>query len=214
MLLADGTGGQAAIGTANFAGALEKVAQDLTTYYSLGYSPVHAEDGRYHEIEVRVKKKGLKVRHRQGYRSRTLETRLSDGTTAALLYGASVNPLRADIAFGTPETDGKGNYLLPVEVKIPIGEMTLLPTGQVHQARMRVAMAVQDRDGDTSPPSQEAFPVRVANDKVDQAKGDYFTYTAKLMMRGGLHQVAVGVTDEIGGTSSFLRRSVQLGQRQ
>lgn len=214
MVLADGTGGQAAIGTANFAGALEKVAQDLTTYYSLGYSPVHADDGRYHEIEVRVKKKGLKVRHRQGYRSRTLETRLSDGTTAALLYGASVNPLRADIAFGTPEADGKGNYLLPVEVKIPIGEMTLLPTGQVHQARMRVAMAVQDRDGDTSPPSQEAFPVRVANDKVDQAKGDYFTYTAKLMMRSGLHQVAVGVTDEIGGTSSFLRRSVRLGQRQ
>lgn len=213
MVLADGTGGQAAIGTANFAGALDKVAQDLTTYYSLGYNPVHAEDGRYHEIEVRVKEKGLKVRHRRGYRSRTLETRLSDGTTAALLYGASVNPLRADLDFGTPEADGKGNYLLPVEVRIPIGEMALLPTGQVHQARMRVAMAVQDRDGDTSPPSQEAFPVRVPNDKVDQAKGDYFTYTAKLMMRGGLHQVAVGVTDEIGGTSSFLRRSVRLGQR-
>jgi len=214
MVLADGTGGQATIGSANFAGALEKVAQDLTTYYSLGYSPVHAEDGRYHEIEVRVKRKGLKVRHRQGYRSRTLQTRLSDGTTAALLYGASVNPLRADVSFGRPEADGKGNYLLPVEVKIPIGEMALLPTGQVHQARMRVALAVQDRDGDTSPPSQEAFPVRVPNDKVDEAQEDYFIYTAKLMMRGGLHHVAVGVTDEIGGTSSFLRQVVQVGARR
>lgn len=211
QVLADGTGGQAAIGTANFAGALEKIAQDLTTYYSLGYSPVHAVDGRYHGIEVRVKRKGLNVRHREGYRSRTLETRLSDGTTAALLYGASMNPLRADVAFGRAEADGKGNYLVPVTVKIPIGEMALLPSGTEHQGRMRVALAVQDGDGDRSPPSQEPFTVRVPDAQIEQARGDYFTYTATLLMRRGIHHVAVGVSDEIAGTSSFLRQPVRVG---
>jgi VWFA-related protein len=210
-LLAEGTGGRAAIATANFAAALEDVAQDLTTYYSLGYSPSHAEDGRYHDIEVRVKKPGLEVRHRRGYRSQSIETRLADGTTAALLYGASTNPLDVELDFGRPEADGQGNYLVPVALKIPISSMALLPQGEEHQGRMRVALSVQDSDGDTSPPAQEPFVVSIPSAEMEQASGAYYTYTATLLMRRGVHLVAAGVSDEIGGTTSFLRLPVRVG---
>lgn len=210
-LLAEGTGGRATIATANFSDALRRVAQDLTTYYSLGYAPAHADDGRYHEIEVRVKRPGLAVRHREGYRSQSLEARLNDGTTAALLYGTSSNPLDADLVFGRPEPDGHGNFLVPVEVKIPISSMALLPRGEEHQGRMRVALSVLDADGDTSPPAQEPFLVSIPSAEMERAGDAFYTYTATLLMRGGSHLVAAGVSDEIGGTTSYLRQPVRVG---
>jgi VWFA-related protein len=210
-LLAEGTGGRATIATANFADALRRVAQDLTTYYSLGYAPAHADDGRYHQIEVRVKGPGLAVRHREGYRSQSLEARLNDGTVAALLYGTSSNPLDAGLAFGRPEPDGHGNFLVPVEVKIPIASMALLPRGEEHQGRMRVALSVLDADGDTSPPAQEPFTVSIPSAEMERAGDAFYTYTATLLMRGGSHLVAAGVSDEIGGTTSYLRQPVRVG---
>lgn len=210
-VLAEGTGGRATLATANFGDALEKIAQDLTTYYSLGYASPHLSDGRYHEIEVKVKKPGVQVRHRQGYRAKTPETRLADGTSAALLYGASVNPLSVDLAFGTPQPNGDGLYLVPIQVRIPIASMALLPRGEEHQGQMRVAVAVKDDMGDTSPPSQEPFSVRVPDAELEQAQERYYTYSANLLMERGRHQVAVGVTDEVAGSSSFVHSAVRVG---
>jgi len=208
--MAEGTGGQSVLGTANYGDALERIATDLTTYYSLGYSPLHAEDGRYHDIEVRLKKKGLNVRYRQGYRSKTVQSRLDDGTMAALLYDASVNPLHVKLVFGKAEPDGRGNYLLPVEVRIPLAEVALLPRGTELRGQMRVSLSVMDSDGDTSPPAQNAFPIVVQEDELKE-EGRHYTYAAQLLMRSGTHQVGIGVVDEIGGESSFLSRPVKVG---
>lgn len=212
QIMADGTGGQAVIGTANFSDALERVGTDFSHYYSLGYTPTHADDGRYHDVEVRVKgRRDLEVRHREGYRTKSMETRLNDGTVAALLYEASVNPMDVRLDFGRPEPDDRGNYLVPVEVKIPIGEMALLPRGTEHQGRMRVSLSVMDDDGDTSPPSQTPFSVVVPDGELEEARGTHYTYTAQLLMRRGVHQVAAGVVDEIAGSTSFVRRAVRVG---
>ena len=67
------------------------VAGDFKTYYSLGYSPVHSGDGRYHKIDVRTKRKDLVVRHREGYRDKTTEAKMSDGVISALFYDAESN---------------------------------------------------------------------------------------------------------------------------
>lgn len=211
LMLADGTGGQATIGSSNFAGALDKIAHDLTTYYSLGYQPTHLDDGRYHSIEVRVKRPGLKVRHREGYRAKTAETRLSDGTLAALLYQASSNPLGVRVEVGRAEASDNGRYLVPVEVKIPLSRIVLLPQGTEHQGRLRVSVSVMDGDGDTSPPAQTPFPVSVPASEVESIDGRYYTYSAQLLMRPGSHQVAVGVSDDIAGESSFVHRPVRVG---
>lgn len=52
----------------NFAKALSIVASDSTSYYVLGYRPSNPTvDGRFRKIEVRVQRKGVKVRARKGY---------------------------------------------------------------------------------------------------------------------------------------------------
>lgn len=67
-ILAVETGGFVVRNTNDFAGALERIAADTSTYYVLGYSPENTTlDGRFRKIEVRVKWRGMRVRARKGY---------------------------------------------------------------------------------------------------------------------------------------------------
>ena len=69
-LLAEGTGGFAAVDTNSFTEAFERIVAANSRYYLLGYAPpAHPRDGRFHRIEVRVKRPGLTVTARRGYPS-------------------------------------------------------------------------------------------------------------------------------------------------
>ena len=103
QLLAEKTGGVAIINTNVITPRLDRIARDFNTYYSLGYTPPHYGDGRYYKIEVKVKsRKNLQVRHREGYRDKSTESRMNDGTLAALNFPFEENPLNVALEFGQP----------------------------------------------------------------------------------------------------------------
>ena len=211
MMMASDTGGLATLGTNNLAGGLDAMTADFRTYYSLGYSSANSGDGRYHDIEVKVKKKGLEVRHRTGYRDKTAETHLSEGTLAALLFGIDSNPMGIELLFSQARYDDEHNYLLPIEVRVPLGKTTLIPASDVYQGRLRFSVAVIDEDGQMSPVEQTPVPITVPGDQIEVARTQYYVYTAELRMRRGLQKVAVGVRDVLGSESSYTRRPVRIG---
>lgn len=66
--LAVDTGGRVIFNTNNIGHALDEVAADTNVYYVLGYQPANLRhDGKYREIEVRVKRSRVTVRARKGY---------------------------------------------------------------------------------------------------------------------------------------------------
>jgi VWFA-related protein len=67
-LLAEQTDGEAIVNQNNFTRGLRQMLYDASSYYLLGYnSSLEATDGEFHEIEVRLKRPGLRVRAREGY---------------------------------------------------------------------------------------------------------------------------------------------------
>jgi VWFA-related protein len=73
-ILADMTDGAFVINTNNIDSALRRIADDLSSYYLMGYYTTNARlDGRFRSITVRVKRPGVTVRARKGYRSYTKE---------------------------------------------------------------------------------------------------------------------------------------------
>jgi VWFA-related protein len=67
-VLSDETGGFAAVNSNDFAGAFNRIRDENSNYYLLGYYPANdRRDGRFRKIEVRVTKPGLRVRARKGY---------------------------------------------------------------------------------------------------------------------------------------------------
>ncbi|HEX8353220.1 MAG TPA: VWA domain-containing protein [Pyrinomonadaceae bacterium] len=64
--LAEATGGVAVVNTNNFAEGLRRV-MDRSSYYLLAYKPSEAFDGKFHRLQVKVRRPGAKVHTRVGY---------------------------------------------------------------------------------------------------------------------------------------------------
>jgi VWFA-related protein len=211
QMMAEKTGGMAVINTNVVMPQLERIASDFNSYYSLGYTPTHYGDGRYHKIEVKVKRKGLNVRHREGYRDKNTESRMSDGTLAALRFPFENNPLGINLELGTPTRRSDGYYLQPVLVKIPIGKLVLVPRASTHEGRVRLFIAAVDTEGNTSEVQQVPLPISIPLADLAVATGKDYVYTVSLLMRGGDQKVAVGVRDDVAAESSFVSRAVRVG---
>ncbi|MCP4201423.1 MAG: VWA domain-containing protein [bacterium] len=209
--MAHDTGGLFALNTNNFDGAFDKIGQDFRNYYSLGYAPVHAVPGRYHEIEVKVRRKGLEVRHRAGYRDKSPEVRMNEGTLAALLHGIEKNPLGIRFETGRSQPSGTARYLVPLLVRIPLGQIALIPQGDTHRGAVRVSVAVMNEDRTMSPVSQTPVPINIPNTDVETARGQEFVYEAEILMHPGSHIVAIGVRDDLSDDTSFVRQLVRAG---
>jgi len=62
------TGGRRLAHSNDYTKALQAVMADASAYYLLGYTPSRAiDDGQFHEIDVRVRRKGVRVLARKGY---------------------------------------------------------------------------------------------------------------------------------------------------
>jgi len=211
QMIAEKTGGIAIINSNVVTPQLEKIAQDFNTFYSLGYAPTHFGDGRYHKIDVKMKRKGLQVRHREGYRDKNVEARMGDGTLAALKFAIDNNPMGADISFGSPQRRPDGMFLQPVEVKVPIGKLVLVPRAGKYEARVRLFIAASDPDGNTSDVQQVPLPISIPEADHDAAVKKNYVYTVSLLMRGGEQKVAVGVRDDLAAQDSYVSAIVRVG---
>ena len=66
--IAADTGGRAIVNTNDPTEQLQGVMADASAYYLIGYTPTRrGNDGRFHEIKVRVKRRGVRVTARRGY---------------------------------------------------------------------------------------------------------------------------------------------------
>ena len=72
--LASNTDGRAIINRNDLATGMKQIVRDSSGYYLLGYNSTQAPtDGKFHEIKVRVTRRGLDVRARKGYWAFTAE---------------------------------------------------------------------------------------------------------------------------------------------
>ena len=66
--LCEYSGGVFFDGMSDLSYAFEQVAKELASQYSIGYYPSNSRhDGKFHKVEVKVKKAGLVARTKKGY---------------------------------------------------------------------------------------------------------------------------------------------------
>ncbi len=210
--LAQATGGIALLNTNALDKGLARLSSDLSTYYSLGYRSVHHADGRYHTIDVRVDRPGVVVRHREGYRGRSLDARMTQATVAALNFGSASNPLDARLDVERTVRQGDGLYEVDLLVRIPIARLTLVPQDGVYRGRVRLWLGVMDGKGDLSPVlEQKPLDLAVPAADLDQARGAYYTYELPLRTRPGPQRLAVALVDELSATSAVVLHGFHVG---
>jgi VWFA-related protein len=94
-MLADGTGGVMFKDTNDLTKALRQAIDDAQVTYTLGFYPdAETLDGNYHDLQVKVARKGLDVRHRKGYVA-VKDTALGAEERKAMLRDTLWSPLDA-----------------------------------------------------------------------------------------------------------------------
>ena len=98
-VLSDDTGGFAVLNQNDFRNAFDRILQDNSSYYVLGYYPTNDKrDGRFRNVDVKVLKPGVTVRARKGYVApatgkKTAAANERPGTTSPELRDALEGPI-------------------------------------------------------------------------------------------------------------------------
>ena len=209
--MAETTGGRSVLNTLDFEDALDDIAANFDVFYSLGYEPPEGGDGEFHRLEVRVRSPGLRVRHRTGYVDKRPDEKIADRVVSSLFFGYEKNPLAVEIDFGRAEEQSRDRYRLPVLIRVPIREVTLLPAGDERQGSLKIYVAVKDDEGAMSELHTADYPVEIPAARLAEALQKEIGYTVTLLVRSGSPTVGVAVWDEIAGNDSFVQKQVRVG---
>ncbi len=204
-ILASATGGLALSPGGDLSTAIARLPDELGTYYSLGFEPIDRDDQTTHRIDVKVKREGLRVRHREFYRFKSAAERMSELTYAALLFEPGANPLEAAISLKRIEEKDRGRFEVSVAVTVPLANLALVPSKGTHIGQVKVFFAVQDQRGWASAVSSQSFPVYIPNASLLTALGQEATFSWKILTRNGPQELAVTLRDDLAEVASAVR---------
>lgn len=147
--VAHDTGGQAFLDSNDFGKVFERVQQDTSSYYVLGYrSSNPARDGRYRHIQVKLARKDVRLEYRAGYYAPRDFQHSSQNDRE--------DQLQAELASDLPSTDlpiflstayfrnADGRFFVPVSIVVPGAEIPFTKNADKDKATLDVAGLVRD----------------------------------------------------------------------
>ena len=211
--LAQDTGGREMLNAADPLAALRLMGEDLTSYYSLGYTPDRPGDDVEHKIEVKVKVKGAQARYRQWYRDKPTGEAVAERTLAVMRFGPEDNPLGASLEI-QPAKEQNGVMLVPVRVKVPVAKLYLQPKDKARTGRLRLYVVASA--GGTTTPVKETKVVTVELPETEAAAGSTreYVHDVGIPLKAGAWSIGVAVRDELAATTSYLRKDFTVPEEQ
>jgi VWFA-related protein len=215
-VLAEETGGFATIGANSLTSAFDRLVDSNSRYYVLGYTPPDdARDGRFHRIELRTKRPGLKVTARRGYatpRAQTLEDRKrdeerrraraarqpdADTTTTALrsVLESALQQRGLGIAVhAAPFRNRENEASVALAIEIDGGRLPLSPPGKLELS----FYSVNDL-GRAGTGVRKEIDLALKPDTVARVKEHGIRLNPRMALAPGRYQLRFGVRESSGG---------------
>lgn len=203
------TGGRLLRSSGLLAEQLVDLISDFDTFYSLGFSAgPDWQPGSEHKISVKIKGKGLRVRHREEVRLPKPDEREASATVAALMYQTINNPLelRATPSTQVPREDG--TVTVPVILELPVKNLGFIPQGDKQAGSLTFYVSIKNKSGDAGRVQKIPFHLAIPEADMAAALTDLVHYPLPLILRPGDQQAAIGIRDNVNGTFSAVRIDV------
>ncbi|HVS12374.1 MAG TPA: VWA domain-containing protein [Thermoanaerobaculia bacterium] len=205
-LLASETGGRAVFNRGNLQTALEGIARELQSYYSLAYEPRHGGDRAEHRIAVDVPGSRLQVRHRRGYRDKSPDQRMTENLLGALHLGLVANPLEARLGQGAIRAAGGKRYTIPLHVLVSPDRVAFLPGPEGEYARLTVKVMARNADDPAVAFRQQRYLV----EKPGADGPELLDLTVDLEVPQGVNVIAVALRDEATQETSYVSTTLEI----
>jgi VWFA-related protein len=205
--LADETGGLAIFNTIDFNSKLDKVDQELSNYYVLGFSSNNPRrDGKFRRIDVKTDVKGVTVRHRNGYFDPRPLDALADSKEEGSLMNAIASP---DIATQLPVGfraayfyDSPQLARIPVSARVRTASPEPKKKGGQLGRDLDVIGVAYAEDGSVAARFSETLHIVLDKEKEDTYRKQGISYCNYFKLRPGKYVLKLAVADEGGKIGS------------
>jgi VWFA-related protein len=200
--VAEDTGGRAFFDSNSFAAVFDRVVNDTSAYYVLGYSSTNtARDGRFRRIKVKPKRNDLKVEYRSGYYAPRDFAHSTKGDREQQLQDQLLSDLSAtDLSAYVSSAYfriAENRYYVPLSLIVPGYQLPITRATDKSTATIDVLGSV--RDEQRRPVGRIRDTVKLAPETADDLKKKTVQYESGLEMPPGKYHVKMVVRENAGG---------------
>jgi VWFA-related protein len=217
--LADQTGGFYITDTNDIVTRLQKVDEDLHTYYLMSYASKNQNyDGSYRKIEVKVKRPGLNIQSRKGYfaiNGAFSSPVLSYEVAALALLGRGARPQSFPLqaaAFNFPEAERTG--LAPVLVEAPMGAFTFQADNskKLYKTDFSIVVLVKDQAGQVVQKLSKQYQLSGALSEIEAAKQGRLLFYREAELPPGRYNLETIAYDQPTGRASSRAATLEVAE--
>jgi len=206
--LSDDTGGFAVVNKDDFSTAFDRIVRDNSSYYAMAYYPPSDKAGKFHKIEVRVRRPDLRVRARQGYvtpkPASPVKEKSPAGATNTLITPKLREVLDSPLpvsglamkVFATPFKGVAPNASVLLGVELRGRDLRLDPADKV-----AVTYAVVDIEGKIRAGATEVLAMTLRPETKTRVAASGLRLLKRLDLPPGRYQVRVAAHDPGGGNA-------------
>jgi VWFA-related protein len=208
--LAGRTGGVAVVNTNNFAGGLDKVLNRSRGYYRLAYRPSERFDNKFHRVEVKVRRDGVRTFASEGYVARE-DKAPGGGTKEEQIINAAISPLAQrslDVAAELQYKFSPDNQAqLDVNALVNAKNINFKRTDDgKYQASFDVVGFVFDQLGRSRGGISQTVNADLTEEDYKRALLTGISYTASTQLPPGYYQVRLAVRETETGKMGTVSR--------
>jgi VWFA-related protein len=200
-VLSSETGGFAVVNQNDLATAFERIVEDNSQYYLLGYySSNERRDGRFRKIEVKVARPGLTVRSRKGYVSaRGRADDKNDPKMAPELRSALASPLPTSalpMALGAAVFKGpEGKGAVVLSTLVGARDLDLVEKNGTFTNTLEIVVTAADYGGKQHPGDRATLAMTFKPESVPRVRAGGFRVLNSLDLPPGRYQLRVAARE-------------------
>lgn len=213
--LAQGTGGFLIGNTNNLKAGLERMADDVSGYYEVVYSPRNLSfDGGFRRVEVKVARSGANVQARKGYFA------LPPGEGAVtfpyelpLLASLKADPPPEDFAYRAAVyhfDPGAAASLHTVALEVPVERIAFRKEGGAWHGHFRIMAVLRSPTRGIVEKFVQDSPLEVPEARYEALMRGSIFFTRSFRLEPGRYRLETVVADEVAKKSSVRRQVVQV----
>jgi VWFA-related protein len=195
------TGGLALVGTNDFETGFRRIVEDNSAYYVLGYNLQNPKnDGKFHEITVRVKRPGLQVRHRRGYyasRDTTAKAAPAPDPTVTLLNSPMpVGGLGLRLTTASLRDKASDKVIVPITVEFNGSDLVLDGSN-----KLNVMYVAIDMSGKVHASGQKTMDLAIRPESRKAVATNGLRLVTEVMLPPGHYQLRLAAHDPVANRS-------------
>jgi VWFA-related protein len=204
-VLADETGGFAVVNQNDFGTAFQRIVDDNSSYYVLGYYATNTRrDGRFRKIEVRVPgRRDVTIRARKGYiagRGRAPETKPVGPTDASTeLREAMASPLPlSELPMAATAAVFKGpqpNGSVIISTLIGGGALPLEENEGTFQNNLELAIVAINQQGKSFTSGRNTLDLKMKPDTMKRTRALGFRFISQIDLPPGRYTLRIGASE-------------------